>query len=149
MSTIKGRIEGNQLNKKFTENVNLNIGLDASVLNIGSAKVRYNYKRRWYFEVEFYDKSSKEFTNQFDLQTEIDQLSPVEKELLERFKVVYEDRKKSKPERVEIENFCIKNNISKEKSDFVENLYYKMLERKQSFFSKIFGGFFFRLFRKN
>ena len=57
MSTIEGRIEGNQLTESFKETVNLGIGLDVNVLNLYKGGLKYNYLREWSFKVEFYDKN--------------------------------------------------------------------------------------------
>jgi hypothetical protein len=56
-STIEARIEGNQLTEKYTEDINLSIGLDISVLELFKANSNFNYQRKWSFDVEFYDKS--------------------------------------------------------------------------------------------
>lgn len=56
-STIEARIDGNQITEKFTEDVNLSIGLDVTVLELFKANCNFNYQRKWSFDVEFYDKS--------------------------------------------------------------------------------------------
>ncbi|WP_166383968.1 hypothetical protein [Polaribacter sp. 11A2H] len=56
-STIEARIEGNQLTEKYTEDINLSIGLDINVLELFKANSNFNYQRKWSFDVEFYDKS--------------------------------------------------------------------------------------------
>ena len=56
-TTVIGRIDGNQTVEKFTETVNLNAGLDVNVLSLYKANANFEYTRRWYFEVEFYDKN--------------------------------------------------------------------------------------------
>lgn len=56
-TTLNGRISGNQLLEKFTENVNLNVGLDVSVMDLFKTNANFEYNRKWYFEVEFYDKN--------------------------------------------------------------------------------------------
>lgn len=56
-STIEARIEGNQITEKFTEDINLSLGLDVSVLKLFEANSNFNYQRKWSFEVEFYDKN--------------------------------------------------------------------------------------------
>ncbi|WP_035668551.1 hypothetical protein [Flavobacterium sp. 83] len=56
-TTLNGRISGNQLLEKFTENVNLNVGLDLAVMGLFKANANFEYNRKWYFEVEFYDKN--------------------------------------------------------------------------------------------
>jgi len=56
-TTLTGRINGNQLIEKFTENISLNVGLDVDVLKLFKANVNFEYNRKWYFEVEFYDKN--------------------------------------------------------------------------------------------
>ncbi len=67
MTTVESRIKGNQTLEKFVENVNLSIGFDISVLNLFQANSKFEYSRKWSFEVEFYDKneimshSSKEY----------------------------------------------------------------------------------------
>jgi hypothetical protein len=57
ITTINGRINGNQLVEKFVENINLSIGLDVGVMGMFSSKTNFNYQRNWSFEVEFYDKN--------------------------------------------------------------------------------------------
>ncbi len=57
MTTIKARINGNQILDEFTETINLSAGLDISVLNFFGGNIDFNYKRKWYFKVEFYDKN--------------------------------------------------------------------------------------------
>lgn len=59
MTTIKARIDGNQLIEKFTETINLSAGLDMDVLGLFGGNVNFNYNRTWYFEVVFYDKNDK------------------------------------------------------------------------------------------
>lgn len=56
-TTIKGRINGNQTSEKFTENINLSVGLDLEVLKLFKTNINFEYSRKWYFEVEFYDKN--------------------------------------------------------------------------------------------
>ncbi|WP_312078318.1 hypothetical protein [Chryseobacterium sp.] len=56
-TTIEGRISGNQTLEKFTETVNLNAGLDVNVLSLYKGNLNFEYNRKWYFEVEFYDKN--------------------------------------------------------------------------------------------
>ena len=56
-TTLNGRISGNQLKEKFTENVNLNVGLDVGVMDLFKVNANFEYNRKWYFEVEFYDKN--------------------------------------------------------------------------------------------
>lgn len=56
-STIEARIDGNQITEKFTEDVNLSIGLDVNVLELFKANSNFSYQRKWSFDVEFYDKS--------------------------------------------------------------------------------------------
>lgn len=56
-SIIEARIHGNQLVEEFSENINLNAGLDMRVLDIFQANVGFNYNRKWRFLVEFYDKN--------------------------------------------------------------------------------------------
>lgn len=56
-TTVIGRIDGNQTIEKFTEVINLNAGLDINVLSLYKANANFEYTRRWYFEVEFYDKN--------------------------------------------------------------------------------------------
>jgi hypothetical protein len=60
VTTLEGRIHGNQLLEKFVETVNLSVGLDVAVLNEFSSKTTFNYNREWSFEVEFYDKNELE-----------------------------------------------------------------------------------------
>lgn len=146
MSTIKGRTEGNQLIARDFAIVNLSIGLDVGVLNLGNVDIDYNYNRRWYFEVEFYDKNSLDYRNKNNLQAEIDNLNEVEKQLLEKYKEVYEDRKKTKTEKTEIENFCIKNNISQNRANEIEYLVHEMIGKKRSIFYKLFGNLLSKLF---
>ncbi|WP_298392677.1 hypothetical protein [Flavobacterium sp.] len=57
MTTINGRVNGNQISERFTETINLSTGLDINVLKIISGNVNFEYKRKWYFEVTFYDKN--------------------------------------------------------------------------------------------
>ena len=56
-TTIVGRINGNQTSEKFTETINLNAGLDVNVLSLYKTNLNFEYTRKWYFEVEFYDKN--------------------------------------------------------------------------------------------
>ncbi|WP_366185552.1 hypothetical protein [Flavobacterium ovatum] len=56
-TTLKGRINGNQTSEKFTENINLSVGLDLEVLKLFKGNINFEYNRNWYFEVEFYDKN--------------------------------------------------------------------------------------------
>lgn len=56
-STIEARIDGNQLTEKFTENINLSVGLDINVLELFKANSNFSYQRKWSFDVEFYDKN--------------------------------------------------------------------------------------------
>jgi hypothetical protein len=60
ITTINGRIYGNQLIEKFTENVNLSAGLDITVIDKFSSGANYSYERSWSIEVEFYDKNEIE-----------------------------------------------------------------------------------------
>lgn len=55
-TTLEGRINGNQTLERFTENVNLNAGLDVDLLSLYTGNANFEYSRKWYFEVEFYDK---------------------------------------------------------------------------------------------
>jgi hypothetical protein len=57
MTTIEGRIKGNQIAEKFRETINLSVGLDANVLNLYKGSANYNSLREWSFEVEFFDKN--------------------------------------------------------------------------------------------
>ena len=57
INTLNARIHGNQTKEIFSETVNLNAGLDVGVLEIFSGGAKFNYTRKWYFEVEFYDKN--------------------------------------------------------------------------------------------
>lgn len=57
MTTIEGRIKGNQIAEKFRETINLSVGLDANILNLYKGSVNYNSLREWSFEVEFFDKN--------------------------------------------------------------------------------------------
>jgi hypothetical protein len=63
MTTIEGRIEGNQTEEKFKETINLSIGLDTNVLDLFKGGLNYNYIREWSFEVEFYDKNEIKLEN--------------------------------------------------------------------------------------
>lgn len=56
-STIEARIDGNQITEKFTENINLSVGLDVNVLELFKANSNFSYQRKWSFDVEFYDKN--------------------------------------------------------------------------------------------
>jgi len=58
MTTIKGRINGNQTIERFSENVNLSVGMDVGVLNLFAVNTNFQFNRKWNFEVEFYDKNS-------------------------------------------------------------------------------------------
>lgn len=60
MTTIESRIEGNQIEESFTENINLSLGLDTNVLDLFKINANFDYKREWSFKVEFYDKSELE-----------------------------------------------------------------------------------------
>ena len=57
MTTIQGRIDGNQLTEEFSEKINLSVGLDIGVLDLFSGNVGFNYNRTWRFAIEFYDKN--------------------------------------------------------------------------------------------
>ncbi len=57
MTTIEGRIKGNQTYEKFNEHVNLSAGLDIEVVNMFSLESDFEYDRKWKFEIEFYDKN--------------------------------------------------------------------------------------------
>jgi hypothetical protein len=56
MTTVEGRIHGNQTLDSFTEVIDLSGGLNLNVAALYTADVKLNLKRKWYFEVEFYDK---------------------------------------------------------------------------------------------
>jgi len=56
MTVVNSRINGNQTKEEFTENVNINIGLDIDVIKIFKNELKFNYDRKWHFLVEFYDK---------------------------------------------------------------------------------------------
>lgn len=56
MTTIEGRIKGNQIEEKFKETIDLSLGLDASILMLYKGSINYNFSREWSFEVEFFDK---------------------------------------------------------------------------------------------
>lgn len=57
MTTINARIYGNQILDKFTEIIDLSGGIEIDILNLYSANLNFNYKRKWQFEVQFYDKN--------------------------------------------------------------------------------------------
>lgn len=57
MTTIDGRINGNQTLESFSETIDLSGGLNLDVLTIFNAGLKLNYKKNWQFEVEFYDKT--------------------------------------------------------------------------------------------
>jgi len=57
ITTIQGRINGNQTIESFCEEINLSIGLDIGVLDVISANANFEYKRKWQFDIEFYDKN--------------------------------------------------------------------------------------------
>jgi hypothetical protein len=57
MTTIDARINGNQTLEEFTETIDLNIGIDISVLKFFEIKNDISYRRKWHFKVEFYDKN--------------------------------------------------------------------------------------------
>lgn len=75
ITTINGRISGNQLVEKFVENINLSIGLDVNVMGMFSSKTNFNYQRNWSFEVEFYDKNEMTNLNQLNNENSIDEES--------------------------------------------------------------------------
>ncbi|MCF8266358.1 MAG: hypothetical protein K9J13_16670 [Saprospiraceae bacterium] len=140
VSTIKGRTDGNQLIARDFANVNLSIGLDVGVLNLGSVNIDYNYNRRWYFEVEFYDKDKIKFNNKFEFQSEIENLDKVEKELFEIIKKIYEDGKKTKEEIKHIQRFCIENNVSRDRATEIEKLVESIMPLKKGFLSNLFDN---------
>lgn len=57
ITTIDARINGNQILEEFTETIDLNIGIDISVLKFFEMKNDFSYRRKWHFKVEFYDKN--------------------------------------------------------------------------------------------
>jgi len=56
-TVIEARKEGNILREKFTEHINLNMGLDIGVSKLFSGGVNVSHSRKWAFEVEFWDKN--------------------------------------------------------------------------------------------
>lgn len=56
VSTIEGRIHGNQTLEEFTENVNLSVGVSVDAIAAFSSESNYNLQRKWRFRVEFYAK---------------------------------------------------------------------------------------------
>lgn len=57
VSTIEARIKGNQTLEKFTEKVNLKIGVEIQALKaFNSISSNLDYEREWRFLVEFYPK---------------------------------------------------------------------------------------------
>jgi hypothetical protein len=72
VTTIKGRIHGNQILEKFVENVNLSAGLDINVLGNISGGASINYQRKWSFEVEFYDKNELTINSSTDIIHSVD-----------------------------------------------------------------------------
>ncbi|MBI9010490.1 MAG: hypothetical protein JEZ05_10740 [Tenericutes bacterium] len=56
-TVLQGRTSMNQIVEKFSETVDLSAGADISVLGLFEGNMKGNYKRKWYFDVEFYDKN--------------------------------------------------------------------------------------------
>jgi hypothetical protein len=56
MTTIDSRINGNQRIEKFSEKINLNLGIDTNVLNLFKANINFEYNQEWSFDIEFYPK---------------------------------------------------------------------------------------------
>lgn len=56
-SILTGRIEGKQTMEKFSETILLSAGLDIDVLSLYKGNANFQYNRKWYFEVEFFDKN--------------------------------------------------------------------------------------------
>jgi hypothetical protein len=56
-SILQAREFGNQTRDYFEESVEINAGVDASVLGIFSSSQSFSLKRNWSMEVEFYDKN--------------------------------------------------------------------------------------------
>lgn len=56
MTTVDGRINGNQTLESFSEIIDLSGGLNIDVLAVFNAGIKLTYKKNWQFEVEFYDK---------------------------------------------------------------------------------------------
>lgn len=57
MTTIDSRINGNQRIEKFSEKINLNLGIDTNVLNLFKANLNFEYNQEWSFDIEFYPKN--------------------------------------------------------------------------------------------
>ncbi|TDK42846.1 hypothetical protein [Algoriphagus formosus] len=57
MNVIDGRINGNQTSDKFSETIDLSANMDVNVLNLFESNANFNFKRKWNFTVEFYDKN--------------------------------------------------------------------------------------------
>jgi hypothetical protein len=66
MTTVKARIHGNQLVEKFSETVNLSVGLDVGVIEAFSSTLKVDYHRKWKIEVVFYDKNDIQVSNNLD-----------------------------------------------------------------------------------
>jgi len=56
-TVIEARKEGNIIREKFTEHINLNIGVDIGVAKLFSGGINVSHSRKWAFEVEFWDKN--------------------------------------------------------------------------------------------
>jgi hypothetical protein len=56
-SLANGRITHNQTSKEFTETININVGLNVNILELFSNDTKVEYKRKWHFKVDFYDKN--------------------------------------------------------------------------------------------
>ena len=58
MTTINSRKYGNQTKEIFTESINLGVSLDLKVLKLFESNLSVNFKRKWHFEIDFYDKNT-------------------------------------------------------------------------------------------
>lgn len=63
MSTIEGRINGNQTKENFVETINIDLGIDLKVLKRFAFNSNFNYTKKWSFEVDFFDKNELNNTN--------------------------------------------------------------------------------------
>lgn len=57
MNVIDGRINGNQTLEEFAETIDLSANIDLKVLNLFESQAGFNFKRKWSFKVEFFDKN--------------------------------------------------------------------------------------------
>ncbi len=63
MSTIEGRINGNQIRESFVEMIKIDLGIDLKVLKRFAFNSNFNYTKKWSFEVDFFDKNELNNTN--------------------------------------------------------------------------------------